>query len=163
VKRVASRSGACCSRINIASTIVICVHTIKAFAVSAAQGISLVETVAGCIVTIVVESDKLLGIRTLGGRAPSGFSTAVSFDAITGANIFCPIINPLNSSPFVLPLPVVNADGVESHTAEDVVITFVADPGDAAWKTLVQGWLLNELKCTGVGDRPLRLGERRCG
>jgi len=151
MKRVTSRSWLGCSLKDISLAIVACIHFIKAPIVLVAQGISLVETIACGIFTIVVESDKLLGIRALGGRASSCFRTTITLDASTGTDIFSTSVYSLDSSPFILPVCVVDTFGVVMHTAEDVVITFEVYPREVARKALTHG--LRRCRCDREEDK----------
>jgi hypothetical protein len=151
MKRVASRSWLGCSPKDISLAIVACIHFIKAPIVLAAQGTSFIETIACGLVTIIVESDKLLGIRAMGGRASSLFRTTITFDASTGTDIFRTSVYSLDSSPFVLPICFVDTFGVVLHTAEDVVITFEVYPRKVARKALTHG--LRRCRCDRDEDQ----------
>jgi len=141
VKRVTSRSLLCCSTCNISASLVASIHAIKAFVILAAQGIFFVETVAGGLVTIVIKSNKLVGIRALGAGASFRFGTAIALDAKVGAtsSFGCDgRVDSLNSAPFVLFPLVIDTDGVVLLATKDVVIPFVVYPRDRAGKTLLQ-------------------------
>jgi hypothetical protein len=145
VKRVTSRSWLGCSLKDISLATVACIHFIKAPIVLAAQGTSFIETVACGLFTIVVESDKFLGIRALGGSTSSGFETAMSFDTHATADIVSTSVYSLDGSPFILPVCFVDTFGVVLHTAEDVVITFEVYPRKVARKALTHG--LRRCRC----------------
>jgi hypothetical protein len=151
MKRVTSRSWLGCSLKDISLATVACVHFIKAPIVLTAQGTSFIETVACGLFTIVVESDKLLRIRALGGSTSSGFETAMSFDAHATADIVSTSVYSLDSSPFVLPVCFVDTFGVVLHTAEDVVITFEVYPRKVARKALTHG--LRRCRCDREEDK----------
>jgi hypothetical protein len=140
MKRVTSRSWLGCSLKDISLAIVARIHLIKAPIVSVTEGTPFIETVACGLFTIVVESDKLLGIRALGGRTSSCFRTTITFDASTGADIFSASVYSLDRSPFILPVCVVDTFGVVMHTAEDVVITFEVYQG----RLLGKHWLTED-------------------
>lgn len=141
VKRVTSCPLIGCSPCNISASLVVCVHAVKAFIVLTTQSIFFVKTVAGSLVTIVFESNKLLWIRTFGAGASLCFSSAVTFDTKGGAttSIGCDgRIDSLDSSPFILLFLLINTDGVVLHTTKDVVVTFVVDPRNRAGEALLQ-------------------------
>jgi hypothetical protein len=163
VKRVTSRSRLGCSPRYISASCVACIHAIKAFVVLAAQDILFVETVAGCLLTLVLESNKLFGIRALGAGASFCFGTAITFDTkVRTSSSGCRDrgVDSLNSAPFVLFPLVIDADGVVLHTTEDVVVTFVVYPRNGAGITLLQRWLLDEFKCFCVSGN---VSKCRCG
>jgi len=141
MKRVTSGSFLCCSPRNISVSLVASIHAIKAFLVLAAQGIFFVETVAGGLVTIVIKSNKLVGIRALGAGASFRFGTAIALDAKVGATSSFGRdgrIDSLNSSPFVLFPLVIDTDRVVLLATKDIVIPFVVYPRNRAGKTLLQ-------------------------
>jgi len=141
LKRVTSRSLLCCSPCNISASLVASIHAIKAFVVLAAQGIFFVETVAGGLITIVVESNELVKIRALGAGASFLFGTAIALDAKVGAtsSFGCDgRVDSLNCAPFVLLSFVIDTDRVVLLATKDIVIPFVVYPRNGARKTLLQ-------------------------
>lgn len=148
-----------CSLCNISCSGVVCIHAIEALVILAAQGVFFVEAVAGGLLTIVVEPDKLLGIGTFGAGTSFGFSSAIAFDAKGAAASTLGRDRGVDSSdgaPFVLLSLVIDTDGVVLHTAEDVIVPFIVDPGNRVGEALLQGGLamLDEFKdiCVSKGS-----------